>query len=200
MIVLANGKSYNTIAIYSSKEMFQGQQREVFNIHFNADEYTLNDIATLYKDTTPFSDIKIYSDTPDEEGKIKRWVRLVQPGSYGEVSKGIISKENVSDNENPDFGATDAFGTNHFLQPIDKNQPSYSDCSLGTLKWPLNDTDLEVQDERTLKLLAGNTSDENNYASTANSTTFGSKSWDDLKDDNYAPFGYLRIFDYLDSK
>ena len=35
MIVLANGKSYNTIAIYSSKEMFQGQQREVFNIHFN---------------------------------------------------------------------------------------------------------------------------------------------------------------------
>ena len=147
-----------------------------------------------------FWNIKDNDNTPDEEGKIKRWVRLVQPGSYGEVSKGIISKENVSDNENPDFGATDAFGTNHFLQPIDKNQPSYSDCSLGTLKWPLNDTDLEVQDERTLKLLAGNTSDENNYASTANSTTFGSKSWDDLKDDNYAPFGYLRIFDYLDSK
>lgn len=68
MIVLANGNSYNTIAIYSSKEVFQGQQREIFNIHFNADEYTLNDIATLYKDTTPFSDIKIYSDTPDEEG------------------------------------------------------------------------------------------------------------------------------------
>lgn len=147
-----------------------------------------------------FWNIKDNNNTPDDEGKIKRWVRLVQPGSYAEVSKGIISKENVSDNENPAFETTKAFGTEYFLQPIDKNQPSYSDCSLGTLKWPFNDPNLQVTDEHSLKLLAGNTSENTNYASTANTATFGGKSWDDFKDKNYAPFGYLRIFDYLDNK
>lgn len=76
MIILANGKSYNPIAPNSFKEFIQGQQREVLEFHFKADEtgvdgYTREEIIELYKDTAPFSDIKFYEDTPDEEGNYK---------------------------------------------------------------------------------------------------------------------------------
>lgn len=73
MIELANGKVYNPIVPFSYKEMVQGQQREVLEIHFKADEtgedgYTLNEIVELYKDTSPFDDIKFYEDFPNENG------------------------------------------------------------------------------------------------------------------------------------
>ena len=80
MMVLANGKSYKTIAPFSYEEMFQGQQRSVLSIHFKAkstdsaddeDGYTLEEIAELYRDPSPFKVIKIYEDTPDEEGNYK---------------------------------------------------------------------------------------------------------------------------------
>lgn len=76
MLVLANEKIYTPIAPYYYKELIQGQQREVFEIHFKADEtgedgYTLEEIFALYKDTSPFEDIKIYEDAPDEEGNYK---------------------------------------------------------------------------------------------------------------------------------
>jgi hypothetical protein len=73
MIKLANGKQYQTIVLFSHKELFQGQQREVLEIHFKADEtgedgYTMEEIAALYRNTAPLDDIKIYEDAPDEEG------------------------------------------------------------------------------------------------------------------------------------
>lgn len=76
MIELANGTRLNPIAPYSYKELIQGQQREVFEIHFKADEtgedgYKLEEIVELYRDTTPLSKIGFYEDTPDEEGNYK---------------------------------------------------------------------------------------------------------------------------------
>ena len=67
MITLANGKSYNTVAIFSNTQNFQSSQREIFEIHFKADEteqdgYKLETISALY------NNIKIYEDTPDEAG------------------------------------------------------------------------------------------------------------------------------------
>lgn len=143
-----------------------------------------------------FWDIKDNDNTSDNEGKIKRWVRLVHPGTYDEKTMGVLDSSKVSSLD----GSTYKFGTDHFLQPIDKAVDCYSDCSLGTLKWPFNDLNLQVTDERTLKSLAGNTSKEDNYASTANKGTFGGKELSDFTKNNYAPFGYLRIFDYLDNK
>lgn len=76
MIILANNKTYTPIAPYSRKELIQGHQRNVFEIHFKADEtgvdgYTEEEIRELYKDTTPFEDIKFYEDLPDESGNYK---------------------------------------------------------------------------------------------------------------------------------
>ena len=73
MITLANGKSYNTVAIFSNTQNFQNSQREIFEIHFKADEteqdgYKLETISALYNNPAPFDNIKIYEDTPDEAG------------------------------------------------------------------------------------------------------------------------------------
>jgi hypothetical protein len=83
MIILANGKSYNTVAIFSSSQNFQGQNRDVWEIHFSAEEYSLEEISGLYNDPSPFSNIKIYEEATklneetgeyevvkDEEGNI----------------------------------------------------------------------------------------------------------------------------------
>ena len=79
------------------------------------------------------------------------------------------------------------------------NKDSYSDCSLGTMKWPF-DRELEVANEGALNKLAGNTDSENNYSSTANTNTLDGNTWDELRDKNLSPFGYLRIYDYIDNK
>ena len=83
MIILANGKSYNTVAIFSTSQNFQGQNRGVWEIHFSAEEYSLEEISGLYNDPSPFSNIKIYEEATklneetgeyevikDEEGNI----------------------------------------------------------------------------------------------------------------------------------
>lgn len=144
-------------------------------------------------------DIRTNTNTPNEEGMIKRWIRLVEPGKYAEEHKGIIGKDFVTDDSSPAFEQTEAFGSNHFLQPIDMNKDSYSDCSLGTMKWPF-DRELEVANEGALNKLAGNTDSENNYSSTADTSTLDGNTWDELRDKNLSPFGYLRIYDYIDNK
>ena len=132
-----------------------------------------------------FKTIKDWTDLEQGETESKpNWIRLITPGNG--------TSPTLSDIIGFKYGVSD-FLTVKYEDPIDNNIYGDSDCSLGTVRWPLNNN-LRVTNESQLENKK-NFIDKSVVADTYDLTTYNNilGNYTEINGKNISPFGCLRI-------
>ena len=151
------------------------------NIKYEGMENSINETFPLI---LSFNTIKIWTDSENENPQNnKNWIRLIKP------------YDNLQDDITNIIG--DKYGENSFIDVFyedeNNNKLGKSDCSLGTLLWPVNDTGLYCQSEEIFNSRI-NSKELYTSADTYDKNTFNNiDEYNNAINDKISPFGNLRI-------